>query len=394
MTFSQIRVVILGCGVVGAAIAYELSQFPHYQITVLEQASAPASGATGAALGVLMGVISHKIKGRAWQMRQQSLQRYGQWVGELEQATGLSIPFNRQGLVRLVLEGEDLTRWEMLAQVRSQQGYPLEIWPLQQLAARFPDLNLAGVTAAIASPADRQIDPTALTRALVQGAQQRGAVFRFNRAIAALPSTSKGIGGEIGHEIRGGIGGAMENRITQVITQEESLQADWLIVSAGMESPDLLQQLAPPKPPALELTPVLGQAVKLRCPGQIPTLHPRDPVLTFEDTHVVPLGSPGPEELDYWVGATVEFAPNSPAIAEAPALDLMLNRVYYRCPWLEQAQLVAQWSGLRPRPVGRPAPVIERLAGWQNVIVATGHYRNGVLLAPATAIQVHGLMQG
>jgi glycine oxidase len=44
------------------------------------------------------------------------------------------------------------------------------------------------------------------------------------------------------------------------------------------------------------------------------------------------------------------------------------------------------------RPVGRPAPVVERLVGYQNVIVATGHYRNGVLLAPATARMVQELL--
>ncbi|NEO09325.1 FAD-dependent oxidoreductase, partial [Moorena sp. SIO3I8] len=69
------KVAIIGCGIVGAAIAYELSRVNGLSITVLDQ-HMPAQGSTGAALGVLMGAISKKVKGRAWQLRQASIQRY------------------------------------------------------------------------------------------------------------------------------------------------------------------------------------------------------------------------------------------------------------------------------------------------------------------------------
>ncbi|MFO0108694.1 MAG: FAD-dependent oxidoreductase, partial [bacterium] len=48
--------------------------------------------------------------------------------------------------------------------------------------------------------------------------------------------------------------------------------------------------------------------------------------------------------------------------------------------------------GLRPRPEGRPAPVIDNLPGFTNVLLATGHYRNGVLLAPATATAIREMI--
>jgi glycine oxidase len=70
-----LRIVVIGCGVVGAAIAYELSRIPQFEITVLDQ-QPPAQAATGAALGVLMGIISQKTKGRAWHLRQTSIRRY------------------------------------------------------------------------------------------------------------------------------------------------------------------------------------------------------------------------------------------------------------------------------------------------------------------------------
>ncbi|MFN5696943.1 MAG: FAD-dependent oxidoreductase, partial [Cyanobacteriota bacterium] len=51
--------------------------------------------------------------------------------------------------------------------------------------------------------------------------------------------------------------------------------------------------------------------------------------------------------------------------------------------WLRQARIRRHWQGLRPRPIGRPAPLLERLA--PGLLLASGHYRNGILLAPATA---------
>lgn len=100
------QVVIIGCGLVGAAIAYELSAIADLKITVLDR-QLPAQGSTGAALGVLMGAISQKKKGRAWALREHSLRTYETWVPELEQMTGQSIPFNRDGLVCLTFDDED-----------------------------------------------------------------------------------------------------------------------------------------------------------------------------------------------------------------------------------------------------------------------------------------------
>jgi glycine/D-amino acid oxidase-like deaminating enzyme len=89
---------------------------------------------------------------------------------------------------------------------------------------------------------------------------------------------------------------------------------------------------------------------------------------------------------DYWVGATVEFSDEAGDLVAEPALlEKVRQEAIAFCPALAEAILVRQWSGKRPRPEGRSAPVIDQLPGYSNVLLATGHYRNGVLLAPATA---------
>ena len=87
------EIVIIGAGVIGAAIAYELSLLPNLNITLLEKNQA-ASGTSGAALGVLMGVISKKTKGRAWTLRQATLARFESLLQELQELTGQTLEIN------------------------------------------------------------------------------------------------------------------------------------------------------------------------------------------------------------------------------------------------------------------------------------------------------------
>jgi glycine/D-amino acid oxidase-like deaminating enzyme len=353
------QVVIVGCGVVGATIAYELSQLPGLEITVLDR-QPPAQAATGAALGVLMGIISQKTKGTAWAMRQTSIRRYATLIPELEAATGANIPHNRQGILMLCFEA-DRAKWETLLTVRQTQGWRLEIWQQDDLQRRCPQINSSRVTAATYSPQDMQVDPTALTLALVKAAQQNGVTFQFDAEV-------KGFQCKPGQD-------EMQT-CCQVQTSIEALAADWVVIAAGLGSTALTQAISRP----VEIRPVLGQALRLRLAQ--PLGHADfQPVITGEDIHIVPLG-----DREYWVGATVEFPTEADRVSpDAACLEQVWQGAIALCPALAEATILKTWSGLRPRPYNRPAPIIEPLAGYRNILLATGHYRNGVLLAPATA---------
>jgi glycine/D-amino acid oxidase-like deaminating enzyme len=133
-----------------------------------------------------------------------------------------------------------------------------------------------------------------------------------------------------------------------------------------------------------DLIPVLGQAIHLKLDRPLGKIN-FQPVITGNDVHIVPLNG-GEQATEYWVGATVEFPSDGGAIEAAPALlDEVMQQAIAFCPALATAKRLETWSGLRPRPEGRSAPIIDYLPGFSNILLATGHYRNGVLLAPATA---------
>jgi glycine/D-amino acid oxidase-like deaminating enzyme len=359
--------------VVGAAIAHRLSTRPNIEVQVFEQNPPHHLEATGAALGVLSAVISSKLKGKHLKLGLESLQLYEALIPELIECTGLSIPYNRHGILQLFFDAEDFARWTKTQSVRQQQGFILEHWSRQELVGRYLELaearsHLTGAIAvgAVYSPQDRQIDPVALTQALIQGAAQQGAQFHFNAEISSFRSEA----------------GAENQRVTHLCNGQEAIAVDWVIVSAGLGSTALTQTLAQP----IHIRPVLGQALHLRCPK---AMRIDSPIINGEDIHLVPLS-----EDELWVGATVEF-PDDKVVLEPDsfALEKLWQKAIALHPALAHAEILRTWQGLRPRPEERAAPVIERLPGYQNVLIATGHYRNGVLLAPITAQKIEAYLE-
>lgn len=363
------RITIIGCGVIGAAIAYELSQNPNLEITVID-CQPPAQAATGAALGILMSIISQKVKGRNWRLRQTSIQRYATLIPELEEQLGEPIQFNRQGILNLCFDLSELEKWDRLIDIRHQQGWRIERWPLERIRDRTPQLNLDQVVTGIYSPQDGQVNPTELTQALIKASQQRGVQFQFGveakgfeRTAAAVTAiqVAKTDGGEL-----------------------SAIATDWVILASGLGTTLLTQSIDAPIP----VIPVLGQAMTLQMDKALGH-EAFQPVVNGNDIHIAPIG-----HNQYWVGATVEF-PSPEALEQELALQPVAERLaevrqgaIAMCPALADATILDTWSGLRPRPQGRPAPVIEWLSGSDNVLVATAHYRNGILLAPATAQEV------
>lgn len=408
------RVAVIGCGIIGAAIAYELSLITGLKITVIDR-QPPAQGATGAALGVLMGAISRKVKGRAWQLRQASLQRYQTLIPELEALTGHQIPCCRNGILKLLFPGEDIVSWEKLVETRHSQGWNLEIWDAAKIKSHCPQLSTDKFIGAIYSPQDGQIEPIALTRTLVAAAALNGVTFNFGHAVEGFLSTcSENLNLHTCH---------------QIYTDAGKLEVDWLVVAAGIGSSQLITLLlqaqltkfinepsATPAMPSykekqkntsvfigkkptearqfstaspLRIKPVLGQALQLNLEYPI-GYEDFQPVITGDDVLIVPVG-----KGEYWVGATVEF-PNDvgDVVAEPILLEKLKQQALSFCPVLAEAKVMKTWSGKRPRPEGHSAPIITQLSGYSNVLLATGHYRNGVLLAPATAQAIREIITG
>jgi glycine oxidase len=373
LAMTKTKIVIAGCGIIGAILAYELSRLdphrPDLDIRVIDR-QPPARASTGAALGVMMGAISlKKAKSRAWKLRRDSLVRYETLIPELIATTGRSIPYNRHGILKLCTSLKPpLERWQTLAAERREQQFQIDILTSEATADRFPYVNLDQTIAAVYSLDDRQVEPVPLLEAAIAAAQLQGVRFDWDGCIESGITDGDRL---VGITLRRSSGAI------------ETVDLDVLMITAGAGSAAIAKDLVPEGDP-LTIMNVLGQALHLRPRSPIPANHP---VITCDDIHVVPRS-----DGTVWVGATLEFPPgenpdpsaNDP-IPDPQALDQLRTQATRFYPALENADVISSWQGMRPRPIGRSAPVIEPIAGLTNVLLATAHYRNGVLLAPATA---------
>jgi glycine/D-amino acid oxidase-like deaminating enzyme len=334
-----------------------------------------------AALGVLMARVFQRSSGRAWRLRQRSHQLWQEWIRELEQR-GHRLP-RRGGLLLLAASPEDLERQARIAADRDRQGIPLHRLTAAELATFHPQLP-GPALGGLLSPEDGQLDPGPLLEALRREAIREGATCLSETALALERGDDEGLGetgawraasspGELGPAAQGMAAGLGSGRWRVRLASGGVLTADWLVLALGLGSEALLAGLGH----RLPLEPVLGQALELELQGDPGWSWPG--VVVWRGVNLLPRPDLGAGGRRLWLGATLEPGDRAGARALAELRTLGGEAP----PWLRQARVVHQWQGLRVRPLGQPAPVLSEPE--PGLLVATGHYRNGVLLAPATA---------
>ncbi len=302
-----------------------------------------------------MADVFHRDRGRAWDLRQQSLRLWQEWLGELAER-GHRIP-HREGLLLLADDPAQRERLEGLVERRRALGLPLELWERERLELLTPEIPQPAL-AGLFSERDGQLDPGAALTALADDAASRGLTTRSDAAVAIEPHQG-------GWQVRLAAGG--------------SEAAGWVVLAAGVAGSALLEAAVGKEARTWELEPVLGQALELELDQPLALNWPG--AVVWRGINLVPRPDLA-EGRGLWLGATLE-----PGRRADPHQLAGMRHLDGAAPdWLRRARVLRHWQGLRPRPVGRPAPLLEAPAA--GLLLVGGHYRNGILLAPATAAWV------
>lgn len=299
---------------------------------------------TTASLGILMGHVFRRSSGRAWRLRRRSMELWPLWselLSTAEEPLILHTP-----LVQLAASEQEADLQQRLAEARSDLG--LAFRSARSLASDHPDWPAAR-HGGLLSQRDGRVDPLLLQQALRRELAQCDVALKATQACRL---------------------GRHQQRWRLDLKDGSSLETDQVVICTGLASQQLLAPLGHARP----LEPVLGQVLQLRL-NDPAALNSQWPAVLV--SHGVNLVRQGRDQL--WLGATLE-----PGSAPDHGATLVMRRLEGDAPeWLRQASVVDQWYGLRARPSGRPAPLLDVLE--PGLILASGHYRNGVLLAPATA---------
>lgn len=345
-------VVVVGAGVIGAGIAWRIAQ-RGLRVTVCD--ARPGSGASWTAAGMLAPLSElHHGEAPLLALNLESAHRYPEFVAELRECTGSDVGYRRCGTVVAAWDSADLGELRALATFANSLGRPGQMLTGRELRALVPHLA-PGLPGGFFAAGDHQVDNRAMHRALVAAVQALpGTDVVLDHVTSAVVEQGRVAGVQLA-------GGARIDCAVVVLAA-----GAWTGTLAGLP-PDALPTVRPVK----------GQTVRLSIPAAAaPDLIVRASV-KGSPVYVVPRA-----DGELVVGASSEEV-GFDAEPRAGAIYELLRDAQSILPTLSEARFVEVSTSLRP---GSPdnAPMIGE-SDLPGLVVATGHYRNGILLTPLTA---------
>ncbi len=357
------RVLILGGGIIGLSCAYEAARCGGREVTIIERGGFGGQ-ATGAAAGMLAPYSENAEQPDAFfQLCAGSLLRYPDWAAGIEGASGMKVGFRRTGSIGVAYHEADLLPLSSRLDWQRAAGSGAELLSAAELACLEP-LLARGAAGGIYTPSEAHVEAPRLAAALAEACRLAGI-----RMISGAGSL---------RELALRTTGSGERSVALATDYSGEHEADKLLICTGAWSGEFERMFGLPE----SIHPIRGQI----CAFDVPDGAVRHMVFSSQA---------------YWVGksgnalvcgASEDVAGFDASVTEKGIgrLERWSSRVF---PFLEGARPKLRWAGLRPATRdGRP--LIGALSDHPQVIVAAGHYRNGILLAPATAAAVTELLNG
>ncbi|MEZ4586058.1 MAG: FAD-dependent oxidoreductase [Gemmatimonadales bacterium] len=346
---TQQDVIIVGGGVVGAACAREFARSGR-AVTVLEPDDRQGQ-AWRASAGLLSPLVDSGPDDLLLELGVAGREYYRDRAAELEEETGISLGLFDEGILRLALDEEEMTRLRTSVAWLRQHGYRVDWLAPAEVKADWPFIG--EMEGALWAPHDGALDPVRLVEALRASATLAGARFVTDEGVSLEGS---------------------EGSRPVVRGRSDRYQAEHVVLAAGAWTG---RMAGLPRPISVE--PVRGQMQARKWPAGL-----RPAVVFGRHCYVLERGG---EALS---GATVEHA-GFTAETTAAGQSFVTERTRVLVPSLAAQPVLRSWAGLRP---GTPdgLPIVGPEPRMPGLWYATGHGRNGILLAGITAVILGHLM--
>jgi glycine oxidase len=346
-------IVVVGAGIVGCAVACELAR-RGASVQIVDDRPA-GMGATQASAGVLAPYIEAHEGHPLLDLTVRSLDLYDAFIAQLGSHVGSTLRYRRSGTLEIALAADGLHRLEAAAASLRRKGVHARLLDAAGARSEEPHVSEA-VVGGLLIPSHGYVSAADLTRALTAAARRHGAQLIEHGRVRRIVNDA----GDL-----------------RVETDRGSLAGNGVVLAAGSWSGQIVLEGVEAR---LPVRPVRGQLLQLAWSG--PTL---GRVIWSERCYLVPW-----DDGTLLVGATVEEAGFDERTTTAGVRDL-IEAAAEIVPHTWTAGFSAARAGLRPATPDE-IPVIGRSGILPNLVYATGHYRNGILLAPLTAQLVADVM--
>jgi glycine oxidase len=382
-------VVVTGGGVIGLSIAWRAAQ-RGFSVTLVDPS--PGQGASYAAAGMLTPVSEAAYTEKElFALGAASLGRYPAFAAELAVASGEPASFRTAGTLQIGYDADDLAVIDELHALQDSLGVPGQRLTARECRRLEPMLD-PSVRGGLLAEADGSVDPRQLTRALLAATERAGVrlIRQPVEGILAGPGDGGPGDGGPGDGLGTGPGAGAGDGTDQPgseraggvrLADGSTITADWTVLAAGWNSAAIEGLPADCVPP---VRPVKGQVARLRAPDGFLRRTVRG-IVRGSSVYLVPR-----DNGELVLGATQEdLGPDTRVTAGG--LWELLRDARALVPGITELEFTEAVARLRP---GTPdnAPVLGpcRMAG---LVLATGHFRNGVLLTPVTADIIIGYLE-
>lgn len=338
-------VLIIGGGVMGCGIALRLRQ-AGAKVTVLERAI-PGAEASSAAAGILAPQMEAEGPGPMFELCLKSRGMYPKFADELRELSGVDIQYLRSGVLHVGFTQAHVDRLEATVAWQQANGLRAQLLDADAVREAEPCVSPQALGAAH-FPDDHQVDNRLLVRALTMAAAKVGALFQSGMVRGLL---SEG------------------DRVLGVDVDGAHLRADAVVIAAGSWTG--LVHGARINPDAVR--PARGQMLELQL--RVPLF---SRVLFGEKGYLVPRA-----DGRVLAGSTMELGAGFEKQVTVKGLFGITAMAQELCPSLAEAPIISQWAGLRPYTEDHLPYLGE--GPMEGLFLASGHFRNGILLAPITA---------
>lgn len=349
-------VAIIGGGIIGSSIAYQLSKMGR-KVIIIEK-DRLASQASSAAAGMLAAQAEIEEDGPLFQLALKGQAMFSALSGELYEYTGVDIEYVNKGMVKIA-ETEEIAL-EVKKQVAYQRKWDPKInWlDAKELQEMEPSLS-PSVAGGMYLPNDGHVQPAKLTQAFSKAAVYFGAELRENTEVLSF---------------------IFENgQAKGVKTTNGVIHSEQVVVATGAWAAKLMRESGLD----IHVYPVKGECFSVK--SEKPIINTT--IFSDKRCYLVPK-----QNGEIYIGATmIENTFDNKVTPEGIAT--LIERATQLVPPLKEAAWERVWSGIRPQ-TGDGTPYIGEHPGWKGLFVAAGHYRNGVLLSPVTGKLVADLLAG
>jgi glycine oxidase len=337
-------VAIAGAGLIGSSIAFELAQ-AGLKVAVFDRGE-PGREASWASAGILSPAPESPAMISMVPLAKASMNLYPSLVANVEEISGEKVGFRPKGTIDVFFNKDAIPDLSTL--IALHHGLGLKAEPLRPEDARELEPSLSPeLEAAALRPDEASIDNRALTHAMLTAAANSGVEMFAGANVTGIVKEG--------------------NRCVGLKLGSETINAKWIVIAAGCFSAEIagVKEFAPVRP-------AKGQMVSLRADGlEI------ERVIWGEKIYIVPRND---ERI--LAGATVEYVGFDKQVT-AGGIERILSSAIEVIPELANARIEETWAGLRPDspdhlPILGPTDI-------DGLMIATGHFRSGILLTPITA---------